>query len=143
MDDFKISLFESEYKEQFPIYKMLEEVDCRQLTDQISKKYDLDVFNIEEGLMLRQAFYKGPDALEGFQLINTLHDIGINHLSEVLINWYQFKRIDAFDINDLDKYFYDIWFPSSDDIDLFDRTLNWILSIRHDGCITFCKYNDQ
>lgn len=42
-------------------------------------------------------------------------------------------------INELDKYFYDIWFPIADDIDLFDKSLSWILSIRHDGCITYIK----
>ncbi|TDQ09206.1 hypothetical protein [Pedobacter metabolipauper] len=141
MDDFKISLFENEYKIPFPVYSVLDELSCHKLKDQISGKYNLNVLNIEHDLTLKQSFYKDSNAGEGFQLISVLLAIGISPLSEVFINWYQFKRLDEFELKDLDKYFGDIWFPVADDIDLFDKTLEWILSIRHDGCITFCKCN--
>ncbi|TDQ12029.1 hypothetical protein [Pedobacter metabolipauper] len=143
MDDFKISLFESEYKKPFPVYRILDDASCRQLVNQLSSKYNLNVLNIDEELMLKQSLYADSNATEDFRLIRVLNSIGINPLSEVFINWYRFKRIDRFDLKDLDKYFDDIWFPVSDDIDLFDASLDWILSIRHDGCITFCKYNVQ
>ena len=31
------------------------------------------------------------------------------------------------------KYFDDIWYPDSDDIDIFDQTLSWILTVLHNG----------
>ena len=31
------------------------------------------------------------------------------------------------------KYFSDIWYPSTDDIDVFDSSVSWILSVNHEG----------
>ena len=54
---------------------------------------------------------------------------------KVYINWFRFDNIDQMKFNDFSTYFYDIWFPSVDDIDLFDESYSWIVSIRHDGMI--------
>ncbi len=35
----------------------------------------------------------------------------------------------------MSRWFDDIWYPASDDIDLFDSTLDWILSVSHSGLI--------
>lgn len=141
MDDFKIELFESEYDISFPFYKSVEEAKCESFIKVISQKYNINVSNLESELMLLQSFYEDSNALDEFKLMDTLAKLEINPLINVYINWYRFKDIDELNLNDLDKYFYDIWFPSADDIDIFDENLNWILSIRHDGCITFIKHN--
>lgn len=139
MDDFKVELFESEYNISFPFYKSIEGAKCEVLIKTISQKYNINVSNLEEGLMLMQSFYEDSDALDEFKLMNTLTKLEIKPLINVFVNWCQFKNIDEFNLNDLDKYFYDIWFSGADDIDIFDENLNWILSIRHDGCVTFIK----
>ena len=36
-------------------------------------------------------------------------------------------------LNDTDSYFDDIWYPDADDIDVFDDTVTWILSVAHSG----------
>lgn len=66
------------------------------------------------------------------ELFNTL----AFSLSNVFINWYRFDDIDKMSLKDLDQYFYDIWFPATDDIDIFDDTFKWIVSIFHDGIIS-------
>jgi len=83
------------------------------------------------------------DAKDGFNLIDTLNSISILPLPKIYINWYQFDDIDLINTSDLNKYFDDIWFPSADDIDLFDESLNWIVSIRHDGNVCFLKITNQ
>lgn len=139
MEEFKISLFESEYKINFPSYETLTVPECVKYVNIIAERYDIDISNFEGQLASHQSFYKGADASEGFKLLNTLTNLEIQPLSKVFLNWYQFKKIDIFKTDNLDKYFYDIWFPSSDDIDLFDESLSWMLSIRHDGCISYIK----
>lgn len=137
MDEFKISLFEDEYKVSFPCYKSLSDVECQNLLKFISNKYTIPIENIEKELMLKQHFYETSNALDNFSLIDALAKLQIKPLKNVFVNWDDFKSIDVFNLDDLNKYFFDIWFPSSDDIDIFDESLNWILSIRHDGCINF------
>lgn len=40
-----------------------------------------------------------------------------------------------FDFNDIVKYFSDIWYPSVDDIIIFDDSYKVCMMIRHDGVI--------
>ena len=62
---------------------------------------------------------------------------------QVYLNWYSFTDIDILNIIFLDKYFFDIWYPISDDIDIFDESLNWFLSIRHDGNVVLLTSNSD
>lgn len=137
MDAFKIILFESERKLSFPGFKTLTRPECQNLINKLSEKYNLVGNDIALELSSRQTFYEKAYTIENFNLMNTLADLGIKPMTKVIINWFRFQRLDEFKIDDLTRYFDDIWFPGSDDIDVFDDTLNWILSVRHDGCISF------
>jgi hypothetical protein len=139
MEEFKISLFESEYKLKFPGYKTLSVLECEELVNSIAKRLQIKTSSFESQLVPLRKGYIEIDALEGFKFSNTLAKLQIKASSNIFLNWYQFKKIDLFKIDSLDRYFYDIWFPSSDDIDLFDESLSWILSIRHDGYISYIK----
>jgi hypothetical protein len=139
MEDFKVDLFKEEYKINFPNYIHLPESDCLELIRVISEKYKISVDSLAKELNSIQSFLGDVNAKDDFKLIDVLNRLSIKPPSQIYINWYRFDDIDVFDIIDLDKYFYDIWFSSSDDIDLFDESLDWIISIRHDGCISFVK----
>ncbi|SEP46075.1 hypothetical protein [Mucilaginibacter sp. OK283] len=141
MDEFKISLFENEHNASFPQHRELTKLESQKLANEISKKYNINILNFEMDLAAKQSFYNESDSLENFKLIDNLKKIGITPMKEVFINWYRFERIDVFNAVDLDKFFYNIWFPSSDDIDIFDESLNWIVSIRHDGIISYIIEN--
>jgi hypothetical protein len=143
METFKIDLFKKEYKIVFPNFVHLSENECLPLIAQISKKFDLEINNLIQSISLRQSYLENIDAKDGFNLIETLNSISILPLAKIYINWYQFDNIDLLFTSDLNKYFYDIWFPSADDIDLFDESLNWIVSIRHDGIVSFLKNENQ
>lgn len=140
MEDFKISLFENEYKIPFPEYKTLTNTECKVLLNRLSHKYNLEREDIEMELASEHSFYDKANGEDNFKLISTLNDLNIQPMKKVFINWYKFDKIDELFIDDLDRYFDDIWFLSADDIYLFDDTLNWIFSIRHDGCINFIKH---
>ena len=79
---------------------------------------------------------RAPD----FNLADVARDLGIDPKKWVYVNWYRYDRLDKIDFESLVKYFPSIWYPSSDDIELFDDTCSWILGIDHTGgvaAITF------
>jgi hypothetical protein len=49
------------------------------------------------------------------------------------VQWGLLRDIDRFQSDDLSAYFYDVWYPSADDIEVFDDTLAWMMFIRHYG----------
>jgi hypothetical protein len=57
----------------------------------------------------------------------------IDEESYVFVNWYRFDSIDRFAMTDFEAYFDELWYPSSDDIEVFDASLRWFLLVRHDG----------
>ncbi|HEV7224714.1 MAG TPA: hypothetical protein VGN42_18530 [Pirellulales bacterium] len=87
--------------------------------------------------------YGGLNALdEGFDLSRVFEALDIWPDDSVYINWHRFNanEIDAITVADLTLYFDDIWYPSSDDIDIFDDTLCWVLVVSHEGMIGFIKF---
>ncbi|SEH89712.1 hypothetical protein SAMN02927937_02007 [Paenimyroides aquimaris] len=136
MEDFKINLFEKEYNRVFIDFEHLDDTQCMFL-----KKCLNGLFNnndsIENNLKLNLKVISYVDDINSLsEVFNTLE---IFPIEKIYINWYKFDDIDCLYYNDLILYFEDLWFPSSDDIEIFDNTFNWILSIRHDGCISYYK----
>lgn len=85
----------------------------------------------------------GKDAMdEGFSILNTLNGIIKNANDKLFVNWYRYDEIDIFKAGDLSTYFDDIWFPDVDDIDIFDNSLDWIVTIRHDGQVFIFDKNE-
>jgi hypothetical protein len=139
MEDFKISNFEKEYGAEFPDYKTVSGTECKNIVEKISARYNLNKTDILSELASKQTFYPKINASQGFVLSKTLIGFGIELPKLVFINWTDFSSFDALSLTDLDKYFYDFWYPASDDIELFDESFNWILSIRHDGAFSSIK----
>ena len=140
MENFKIDLFIGEYGIDFPKYSHLSDNDCLDMINNLSNKFNMDFLSneIAYDLTQRQLFLESIDAKNDFKLLETLKYMNVNPTLNIYINWYQFKDMDLIKTVDLDKYFYDIlWFSSADDIDIFDENLNWIISIRHDGVVSY------
>lgn len=137
MDDFKVILFENKYKKSFPAYRELLTEECRHLLKSICKTYRISGEDFAMQLDSMQSVYSELNAAdENFKLRNTFLKLDVVFNSTVFVNWFKFKKIDAFHIDDLDKYFDDIWFPVADDIDLFDASFRWVVSIHHEGYIS-------
>jgi hypothetical protein len=58
---------------------------------------------------------------------------GITPAPTVYVEWGPLCEIDRFQIEDLFKHFWDVWYPSADDIEIFDDTFDWIVFVRHYG----------
>ncbi len=68
-----------------------------------------------------------------FDLEKVLRSISVTSGNDVFVNWKNFEIIDRIKIRDLSKFFSDIWYPSTDDIDVFDSSVSWVLSVNHEG----------
>jgi hypothetical protein len=72
-----------------------------------------------------------------------LRKLGVTSPKKVYLNWYRFDDIDQIDLADLDRYFFDIWYPDSDDLDVFDDSADWIVSIAHHGNVRLFRKQRQ
>jgi len=145
MEQIKVDNFIKEYpRNSFPNHIHLENKVCADISLSILKKLNLS--STTDGLMLVNEVDKLGDICygiisddEGFNLKNVLSSLGVNYSKNVYINWYRYDDIDKMKIDDLANYFDDIWYLGSDDIDIFDESLTWIISITHFGQVKFLK----
>lgn len=140
MEKFKENLFKKEYNINFPPYFKVRGEKCNEIKYQIIQKYKLIEADFESSLRGKQLFFNLINAEdENFKFFDVLKNLQIKAENHLYINWDNFQMIDEFRSEDFYKYFDDIWFPSADDIDIFDSQINWIISIRHDGAIFYIK----
>ena len=141
MDLLKIENFRRHHPgQEFPSFRPLGREEVEKIATAIRLKSEISG---EDSLSLVRDLHGMSSALEGFNAQSEGFDFmsvtgaaGITTGARVCINWYRFDRIDCISPKDLATYFDDIWYPGSDDIDVFDDTLSWIISIDHDGRIS-------
>ena len=142
MEAFKIALFEQEHAGPFPSYRSLPPVEGRALQARIASRFGLTasrlVGEFERDLASRQTYHQA-NAEQEFALLPTFTALGIAPLPELFVNWARFEEVDAFQTADVARYFGDLWYPVADDIDLFDASLSWLVSIRHDGVVSVIR----
>ncbi len=92
----------------------------------------------------RQTSIKEENAEDdNFSLIELFRKNNISLGKEIYINWYHYDQIDQFKKEDLLNFFDDIWYPSSDDIDIFDEKMENIVSIDHGGFIKILQIHQK
>ncbi|WP_022821926.1 hypothetical protein [Hymenobacter norwichensis] len=140
MEAFKITLFEQEHAQPFPSYRSLLPTEGRALQARLARQFGLTASHtaneFEFALASRQTYYHEVNAEQDFALLPTLTALGITPLPELFINWARFEEVDTFQTADVAHYFDDLWYPVADNIDLFDASLRWVVSIRHDGVVS-------
>jgi hypothetical protein len=144
MNEIKIINFKKEHPEtSFPAYRELPLHECMAITDSISKKHNIRAstpLEFLEMLNKRQKDVESENAdCASFNLRSVLTKLHIQPLDMVFINRWRFDQIDSMSFDDVSKYFDDIWYPSADDIDIFDSSFEWILSIDHAGYLKLLK----
>ena len=145
MDQYKIDNFHREdSKKNFPFFHTLSgkcmvniranlcsrvglpsEIDCLSLATELGK-----LATIIEGLSCHS---------DEFVLRELLRSNSIILREHVFINWYRYDKIDKMYSEDVCNHFYDIWYPGPDDIDLFDESFSWIISISHEGSLSLLR----
>lgn len=99
-----------------------------------------DGLEILKRIQARSVVLDGINAWdEEFDLRGALKAAGVNPLDRVAVNWGRFDDIDWMYLDELSLRFADVWYPGSDDIDIFDSTLTWVLTICHEGYVSVCR----
>jgi hypothetical protein len=144
MDQHKIVNFEkANPKDAFPAYQQVDSSRACEIRNSLARSLDspgLEGLSLVRKLHARSAETQGLHAnAAAFSVERRLRELGVMSLEKVYLNWYRFDRIDQMAFADLEHYFFDIWYPDSDDLDIFDDSLGWVLSIAHHGKVTIFR----
>lgn len=147
MERFKIENFERDKQgEQFPEFDALDPNELLRIRKGLARRIGLD--ETVDSLVLIKSLLDAShpvedvDAMrEEFQLSSLVERLDINPDRYVYINWDRFTSVDRMEITDLSRYFHDIWYPSADDIEVFDDTLSWIIFVHHSGTVAVGKFS--
>ena len=148
MQEFKIEHFKKERPDNaFPEYHSLNIKELSDIQNILFSKLNLDNNNdllpiVEKTRSIATLLDDINAGEDRFGLLALLSTLNIQPDEYVYINWYRYDDVDKIKIVDLDKYFDDIWYQGSDDIDIFDKSFSWILSIRHDGVLAILKIKE-
>ena len=139
MDQIKLENFRKEHGFEMPIIRSLPAGECLKLRENLLHKFSLN--NIDEFFKIDK--FSRLDGFnadeENFDLKAVFGKLNIATPNKICINFNKFESIDILYFDDLSKFFSDIWYPSLDDIEIFDLNLNWIVSVRHYGRIYYVK----
>ena len=139
MDQIKLENFRKEYGFEMPIVRSLSLDECLKIRENLLHKFSLD--NIDEFFMIdkfsRLDGFSADEANFDFKAL--FNKLNIATPNEICINFNKFESIDILRFDDLFKFFSDIWYPSLDDIEIFDINLSFIFSVRHYGGIYYVK----
>ena len=137
MDQIKLENFRKEHGFKMPIIRSLSAAECLEIRENLLHKFSLQ--NIDEFFKIDKFNkFDGFSAdEENFDLKAVFRKLNIATPNEICINFNKFESIDILRFDDLFKFFSDIWYPSLDDIEIFDIHLSFILSVRHYGGIYY------
>jgi len=152
MESFKIKNFERDNPGMaFPSWEPVEPDKCASFKERIARQLGLPS-TVDSLLLVRRLNEVASNSKNtGFDrsshdLLRILQGLKIGPPLIVYINWYRFDNIDKIAFVDLCRNLEDIWYPGTDDIDIFDDTLDWVLTINHEGAIqsvTWSKANGK
>ena len=135
MDQIKLENFRKEHGFEMPIIRSLSPDECLKIIENLLHKFSLD--DIDEFFKIDK--FNKLDGFsadeENFDLKTAFSELGIATPNEICINFNKFESIDILHFDDLSKFFSDVWYPSLDDIEIFDINLSFIISVRHYGAI--------
>lgn len=140
MDQIKLENFCKEYGFKMPIIRRLLPDECLKIRENLLHKFslnDIDEFFKIDKFSKLDGFNADE---ENFDLKTAFGELGIATPNEICINFNKFESIDILHFDDLSKFFSDIWYPSLDDIEIFDLKLSFIISVRHYGAIYYFTF---
>ena len=140
MDQIKLENFRKEHGFKMPIIRSLSAAECLEIRENLLHKFSLQ--NIDEFFKIDKFNkFDGFSAdEENFDLKAVFRKLNIATPNEICINFNKFESIDILHFDDLSKFFSDIWYPSLDDIEIFDINLSFIFSVRHYGAIYYFTF---
>ena len=140
MDQIKLENFRKEHGFEMPIFRSLPAGECLKIRENLLHKFSLD--DVDEFFKIDKfsRFDSFNADEENFDLKAVFGKLNIATPNEICINFNKFESIDILHFDDLSKFFSDIWYPSLDDIEIFDINLSFIFSVRHYGAIYYFTF---
>ena len=140
MDQIKLENFRKEHGFKMPIIRSLSAAECLEIRENLLHKFTLQ--NIDEFFKIDKFNkFDGFSAdEENFDLKAVFRKLNITTPKKICINFNKFEIIDILHFDDLSKFFSDIWYPSLDDIEIFDLKLSFIILVRHYGAIYYFTF---
>jgi hypothetical protein len=141
MDAVKIRNYEREHGPgTFPTCKGLDSRALQEIRRSLAAALGIESTasgnEILQAIIDRRQFVEGADAeAADFDLGKLLDRLGIPASGTFYINWHRYDEIDEMLVEDVIGHFSDIWYPSSDDIEVFDMSMSWVLSVTHYGAV--------
>jgi hypothetical protein len=141
MEHFKIEHFERDRSgESFPKFHTLAPNELFHIRKELARKAGFDE-TVEPLILIRFLLdashpvgeYNATS--EGFELSSVTKELDLKPQQHIYINWDRLVTVDRMKFADLSKHFNDIWYPSADDIEVFDDSLSWILFVHHSGSV--------
>jgi hypothetical protein len=141
MDAFKIENYEPSHGDgTFVKFRSLNKAEADRVFRLLKQRMGLpegtEAIAVAEAVRAKSVRVEGFDPTDdAFDLRAVLKSLRFDTADDVLLNWYRFDRIDELRADDLCTRFADIWYPSTDDLDVLDPDMRWLLLIEHDGRI--------
>jgi len=142
MDEGKIKNFEELHGVPFPSFRSLGVEECKDFAARLESRFSPPTAR-GGGLSESWLFEIGVEVAdvsraESFDIAGVVRNGGCRCLEKVFVDWGS-HRVDEMSTKDLSQYFDDIWYPSSDDILVFDSSIDWALAIFHYGAVLLVK----
>jgi hypothetical protein len=140
MNPDRVRQFERDHpSETFPRVSHLSEQEGAQIRNSLARRIGLeagvDPLVLTRELRRRSQRLQGINAEASFDLNTAFHAAHIRPAQQVLLNWHRFDEISGMALEDVIARFDYLWYPSADDLDLFDHSLAWLLSVTYQGDI--------
>jgi hypothetical protein len=143
MERFKIEHFRREHPgTAFPWFRPLSTDEATNIKTRIRGLLasDTDDLNLTRLVAAISVPLPGVSAEEpGFCLARQIQLRGVRPEPLVFINWYRYDEIDEMRLDELSKHLAYVWYPKADDIEVFDDSLQWMLTIAHTGEVGFAR----
>ena len=145
MDNYKLENFRRTYPHrEFPKFATLPPSECERVRKSVATILGLTgqyrPLELVERLHAQKPIHVTEVPREGqLDLRSFLDGALVGQPHRVFVNWDRFDHIDSMDLDDLSRYFDDVWYPSVDDIEIFDDSYRWFLSVAHDGRISLIQ----
>ena len=148
MEQFKLDFFKKEHGGQTMNFITLSKEECDKVFASFCSVYKIKeqernlVFEIIQDKGIPVNFTNAEE--QNFDLSCLMLGLFKKQLpTHLYVCWDDFYTIDRFDVNDVINYFSDIWYPSVDDIIIFDDSYKVCMMVRHDGVIYLLNKKPQ
>jgi hypothetical protein len=141
MQAFKLQHFASAHPEDvFPSFTSITSEEIERLRDAFCQRAHVNAMTdwgeLYRHLQDRAEHLEGVNAEDEdrFDLAAELRALDIVPSELVYVAWDPRRgEVDQIAFIDLARHFQSIWYPSSDDIEIFDDSLAWLLFVDHEG----------